>query len=264
MAKKFVSGTGEWASHSVNVQSGCEHNCIYCYARANAARYKKHDPTKWDKVIPNRAAVSKTYGKKTGTIMFPTEHDITPLNLSESITVLTKMLKAGNKVLVVSKPHFYCVVDMCRELEAFKGQILFRFTIGSADDAVLKKWEPGATTFGERVECLKHAHAAGFQTSVSCEPMLDQQVDKVVEAVRPFVTDAVWLGKPNKITTRIVMNNPDLPDAAVMANDLEMLFPDVFVWHLYNLYKDDPMVKWKDSIKAVVGLERHTEKGLDK
>lgn len=32
---------------------------------------------------------------------------------------------------------------------------------------------------------------------------------------------------------------------------------------LYEHYKDDPMIKWKDSIKKVVGIERPTETGMD-
>jgi DNA repair photolyase len=263
--KKYVSGTGEWASHSVNIQSGCEHNCLYCYARTNAARYDKHDPRKWGKPVINQASVSQGRGKKTGTVMFPTAHDITPENVSDCIVVLKKLVKAGNKVLIVSKPHLSCIQTICSALDGFQDNVLFRFTIGSANDDVLKKWEPGAPPFAERLGCLRMALINyDFATSVSCEPMLDQHIEDVIDAVRPWVTDAIWLGKPNKMTTRLEMNNPDNPDAKAMAKDLEDLFPDAFIWNLYRMYKDDPMIKWKDSIKQVVGLKRHTEKGLDR
>ncbi len=39
---------------------------------------------------------------------------------------------------------------------------------------------------------------------------------------------------------------------------------DEFIWDLYSRYKDNPKVKWKDSIKKIVGLEVATEPGLDK
>jgi hypothetical protein len=32
---------------------------------------------------------------------------------------------------------------------------------------------------------------------------------------------------------------------------------------LYARHRDDTVIKWKDSIKKVVGIERPTEKGLD-
>ena len=262
--KRPVKGTGEWAAFSDNIQTGCEHECLYCYARTNAARYGKKDPTTWAKPVINQSAVDKRRGKKNGTIMFPTTHDITPDNVKECIIVLKKLVESGNKVLIVSKPHLACVVDMCDALKDYKSQILFRFTIGSSSDETLKKWEPGATMFWERVECLKYAHGYGFQTSVSCEPMLDQHIDKVVAYTRAYVTDAIWLGKPNKITRRLVTNNPNNPDAEQMAKELEGQFPDEFIWELYHRYENDPLIKWKDSIKEVVGLERSMVKGLDR
>ena len=41
MSKKPISGTKEWSVSSVNCITGCEHNCRYCYARANALRFKR-------------------------------------------------------------------------------------------------------------------------------------------------------------------------------------------------------------------------------
>ena len=262
--KKFVSGVGEWASHSLNIQSGCENSCLYCFARATAARYKTHDPVKWKEVTINEKAVKMNRGKKEGTIMAFTTHDIVPSNVNEVITVLKKVLEDGNFVLIVSKPNFECIKKLCVELMPWKSQILFRFTIGSANDDTLKKWEPGAPNFMERLKSLIFAYKCGYQTSVSCEPMLDQAIHRVIETTRDYVTDAIWLGKPNKVTTRIVMNNPNDPNAKILAKELEDMFPDGYIWTLYGKYKDDPIIRWKDSIKEIVGLPRATQKGLDK
>ena len=38
---------------------------------------------------------------------------------------------------------------------------------------------------------------------------------------------------------------------------------DPWVMALYDTNKADPIIKFKDSIKQVVGLNRPTEKGLD-
>ena len=62
-------------------------------------------------------------------------------------------------------------------------QLLFRFTVGSAKDDVLSFWEPGAPTFAERMASLELAWAHGYQTSVSCEPMLDGHIEDVVHRV---------------------------------------------------------------------------------
>jgi hypothetical protein len=44
--------------------------------------------------------------------------------------------------------------------------IMFRFTIGSADNQTLKFWDQYAPSFDERMESLIYAHKAGFQTSI--------------------------------------------------------------------------------------------------
>lgn len=260
---KPVSGTGEWAAHVQNIQNGCEHDCKYCYAKTQAIRFGKNTSEGWKTPVENPGVLDKVYGKKNGTIMFPTTHDITPLNIVRCGNILIKMLEAGNKVLIVSKPHFDCIADLCDMLEDYREQILFRFTIGSADDAVLKFWEPNAPSFADRLDCLKYAFKAAYYTSVSCEPMLDASVDKVVDKVRAYVTDSIWIGKPNKLMLRTQMNGASA-DTMEAAEKWMAIYTDEFIQNLYDKYKSDPLVKWKDSIKQVVGLERPMVKGLDK
>lgn len=266
MSGKPVSGTKEWSASSVNIQRGCSHNCLYCYAAANAFRFGQVEKGEWDQEVLLEKALAKNYGKRQGTIMFPTTHDITPTNLPHAIAVLKKMLESGNKVLIVSKPHLECVEAMCRELEPYKDQILFRFTIGSASEQLLGLWEPGAPSFRERFESLKHAHAAGFDTSVSMEPLLEPEEEDIEQLIRwldPFVTDSIWLGKANRLVERIKRNGQwnDVIERLVTA--LLASQTDERILRLYGLLRDHPKVKWKESIKAVVGIDRPTEAGLD-
>ena len=262
MSKKYVSGTKEWASHSVNIQQNCEHDCLYCYAKTNAIRFGKATVTSWGTPVINWKAVNQKRNKLNGTIMFPTAHDISPLNIEACIAVLLKLLEAGNKVLIVSKPHLECVEALCTALTAYKKQILFRFTIGSANDAVLSFWEPHAPGFMERCHSLAYAFGQSFETSVSCEPMLDNNIEAVIEEIYPCVTDAIWIGKPNKLLLRTQMNGAD-ENILLAAKQWLSIYTDEFIWQLYNKYQGDDKIKWKDSIKQVVGLERSTVKGLD-
>ncbi len=105
MSKKKVSGTKEWASTGVNVMTGCKHECLYCYASASAFRFERVKPGEWGSGVVNEKALTKKFGRRKGTIMFPTAHDITPDNFDHCLIVLSNMLKSGNNVLVVSKPH---------------------------------------------------------------------------------------------------------------------------------------------------------------
>jgi DNA repair photolyase len=260
---KPVTGTGEWASSNVNIQSGCEHDCRYCYAKSMAIRFKRATTDTWSTPVIRDEAVGKGYEYREGQIMFPSTHDITPRNIEECLAVLRKLLNAGNPVLIVSKPHMECVKRMCDELADYRARILFRFTIGSADNRALKRWEPGAPTFGERLQALKWAHSKGYATSMSCEPMLDAHIDRVITAVEPYVTDSIWLGRANHLRGILALNCPGDVGVRKHADELIATWDDTAVKALYQRYKNHPLIRWKDSIKEVVGVERPTEKGLD-
>jgi DNA repair photolyase len=260
---KAAHGTQEWATHNVNIQTGCEHDCKYCYAKSMAIRFKRSTSRSWKTPELHQGKVALAHRKRDGKTMFPTTHDITPLNIDACTDVIFKMLTAGNEVLIVTKPHLPCVKHLCSKLTPYRKQILFRFTIGTINDAVMRFWEPDTTSFGERLECLKYAFFESFNTSVSSEPMLDGEIDKVVEAVKPYVTDAIWLGRVNQIKQALSHNCPNDKDARMMAEELMAVQTDKWVSDLYDRHRADSKVKWKDSIKKVVGLDRPTETGLD-
>ena len=256
-------GTQEWAKSNVNIQTGCENDCRYCYAKCMAIRFKRATPDSWSMPILNPASVSKGYRRRTGRIMFPTSHDITDCNVDSSLAVLTKMLQAGNDVLIVSKPRISVTERLTAELAPYQDQITFRFSIGSASSETLRFWEPGAPDFSQRLRSLMLAFEAGFQTSVSCEPMLDREIDLVVSAVRPYVTDTIWLGKANRLRSIIPLSCPNDNMVAAAAEKLIAWQSDDAILALYERFKDDSQIKWKDSIKKVVGLDRPNETGLD-
>lgn len=260
---KPAHGTGEWAAHNVNFQSGCHNRCSYCYASAMAIRFGRKTPKTWETPEIDLEKVNRKYGKMSGRIMMPTSHDLDDQNIEAYLTVLKKLLVAGNEVLIVSKPRLDCIRRLCNELGAFKRQITFRFTIGSADDTVLKAWEPGAPSFKERLACLKHAFNAGYQTSVSCEPMLDGDIHSVIRQAKPFVTDSIWLGIANRLRSTVAINCPNNAKSMAMANRLIGLMSVEFINALYRRYQHDTVIKWKDSIKKIVGMERPTVNGLD-
>jgi len=264
---KPVSGTKEWAVHNVNCMRGCGHSCLYCYAQAQAKRFNFDWADTWETEQPNMVAVDKKYHKKQGTIMFPTAHDLTPGNFAHTSHVLLKLLESGNQVLVVSKPHLGVIKEICKLCEPYKKQILFRFTIGSMSDETLKFWEPGAPGFEERLEALRYAYENAFETSVSMEPLLEtdeDQVEELCKAVYPYISDYIWIGKMNKVTERLKRNGHwDDPTVVEMAELLMASQTDERILSLYERLHGQPTIKWKESIKTVVGLEVPTEAGLD-
>jgi DNA repair photolyase len=235
--KKITSGTKEWADHNVNLIDGCSHDCKYCYAKKMAIRFKRKTSATWKVMHVRQHDVDKGYRKKTGRFMFPTSHDIVPAEpfFTACMTVLEKLLRAGNDVLVTTKPHLKVVKYICNTFISFKSQIQFRFTITSMDDKKLAEWEPGAPKFQERFESMKLAFDAGYKTSISAEPCLEADPRELIKTLRPFVTESIWLGSMNycgggyEFTSRSNLRN----------------------WITW--FSGDELVRFKDSIEKKLG-----------
>lgn len=260
-----ISGTKEWATDNVNCCLGCSHNCRYCYARANAMRFGKiSSPEEWPEERTNNKALEKKFGKKTAgrRFMFPTTHDITPANIDACLQLLKNVLSPGNEVLIVSKPHLECISRLIEELVPFKGQCMFRFTIGAMDDDILSFWEPGAPGFLERLDSLRIAAKDTWKTSVSMEPLLDaDNVRDLFFALEPWVTDSIWIGKMNRIALRVLDKSDPLVASHVAR--IQAGQTDERVKQIYEMLKNEPKVRWKEAYKSVLGLEMPKEAGLD-
>jgi DNA repair photolyase len=250
------SGTKEWAGSNVNLLNGCQHSCRYCYAKAMVPRHGCMDIKNWDTPVIKSGVLKKGFRKRKDMIMFPSCHDIHPDNLNDSVTILKKLLEPGNDVLIVSKPHRNCIKLLCKQLSIYKEKILFRFTIGSSANKVLRFWEPNAPTFKERLASLKHAHQKEFSTSVSCEPMLDNKIHQVIEEVEPFVTDTIWIGKMNNAVRYCKINGYRDPQTIAAIRQLEEWQSPLKLRLLYEEYKDHPKIRWKDSLRKALAIER--------
>ena len=164
-----ITGTREWAETNINCVLGCPHCCRYCYARANAVRFgqiTRHD--RWGRGyhrlstgFRNRQREGLRWPHYGGRVMFPSSHDITPHFLVECLEVIDGLLDAGNRLLIVSKPHFQCIDALCHRYERRlqRSAITLRFSITARDDRILRYWEPGAPPYAERLACLKMAEA---------------------------------------------------------------------------------------------------------
>lgn len=259
---KQLTGTREWACKTFNVCTGCSHDCAYCYAKGMAIRFGRSTVDTWKNQTALPAKLPDAGRGKPTRIMFPSTHDITPECLDICLDALTRMLAKDHEVLVVSKPHLLCIRGICERFPAFREKVVFRFTIGSTSNTILKAWEPNAPAYEERLAALELAHAHGYQTSVSCEPMLDTQVERVVQAVDPFVTDTVWIGLMNDVKHRLTINGA-LPEIHQMGAELTRHCSREMICDLHARLKDNPKIRWKDSIKKMLGLERPTMPGMD-
>lgn len=247
-ADRKGTGTAEWAEVTENICRGCANNCLYCYAAHNANRFNQRPRAEWEREEFTKRALMTSYPAREGVVMFPSSHDITPFNVEGYIRVAKLILGKGNKLLIVTKPRWECVSRLLVELDLWRSQILLRFTIGTINGKVSEYWEPGAPCPLERGACLKSAFEHHFATSVSIEPMLEgtQGAIAVVENCRPFVTDTIWIGKMNKARLRVGGEH------TLAVATMEQLQRDEEIMWLYRHFQDDPIIRWKDSIKEVV------------
>ena len=256
-----IRGTAEWAV-ALDCSLGCSHDCRYCYGRYEmVTRQKRLKAEDWIRIQPLTQSKLGPVHLYPGQVMFPSNHDIVPENIEDCIRLLTDLLDAGNTVLIVSKPHLDCIGKLCTELASFRQQILFRFTITARDDQILSFWEPGAPLYTERRQSLMYAWKHGFTTSVSVEPMLDVgDVEAMVQELAPYVRHSIWLGLMRRIEQRVDMHIAGMEKAVEKIRGGQQ--PEA-IRLLYQRLKDNPLIRWKESAKEIIGLALADKPGLD-
>ena len=250
--KDTKTGAREWSDHSFNVQTGCEYGCRYCYACANAVRFKRvKDYAEWTqpRLLPERLEQAGRLRK--GRIMFPTAHDITPANVELCREALRRMLAAGNEVLVVSKADPLCMATLMPLLRQYREQVEVRVTVGWLHSNLAETWEPNAPSFYSRYESARMCFNEGITISVSCEPLLDFREFPHIE-IAFGRSSSIWIGVMNQPRARARACGMDPNDLAIEAI-LHGQTPER-VMQFYRHWKNDKRIRWKDSIRKI--LER--------
>ena len=262
MKKKMKNhGTQEWAVKTINCCTGCSHDCIYCYAKGMAVRFKQVTPGQWPLERLRQKDVDKIYKKFYRQVMFPSSHDITPGNVNGCLTALRCLIVVGNRMLIVSKPHLDCIKRLCKMFRPYRRRILLRFSIGAVDDRILSYWEPNAPCYAERKQCLMHACQEGFRTSVSIEPMLDSaNIDALISDLSPYAIHSIWIGTMNHLVRLEKHADADLKGAVERIRRGQT---NSMINAIYDRHKNNPLIRWKKEIKKIVGIPIPKQNGLD-
>lgn len=78
----------------------------------------------------------------------------------------------------------------------------------------------------------------------------------VIDAVKPYVTETIWIGRVNMIWVRL-KRNTDMNDELVRkAKQLDQWQTDDNILKLCEKYKTDPVIRWKDSIQKVIAKSK--------
>ncbi|MEE4164844.1 MAG: hypothetical protein V2I35_02515 [Desulfocapsaceae bacterium] len=257
----MIRGTREWAVAEIDCSIGCPYDCRYCYARTKALKNRVITSADEWKTLRSRPDAVVDYPLFPGQVMFPASHDIISENLETCICTIDRLLARGNRVLVVSKPSPEIIARLCDEFAGRREQLLFRFTITARNPRILAFWEPGAPCYSERRASLALAADRGFDTSVSIEPMLESEdIFGLVDELLPFVSHSIWIGLMNRIAERVTVDSATVEREVVQIEEGRQFSR---IMCIYNRLKNNPLLRWKESIKNIAGLPEAPFPGMD-
>jgi len=231
----------------ISLQTGCEHGCLYCHAREEAVRSGRiKSGHVWGGCSPTIYGLDADHldCKYAARVVFPGAHDVTARNLPYCEHVLSRLLQAGNDVVIESKPDLAVWRTLLDGLGPRKGQVELRFSITHLDPSVGLFWEFDAPSVAERLDALRMAHDGGWRTSVACKPLLEPwRAAELVARVRPMVSGAVRVGAARCLRRRTAWCG-GLPGLEDRVAELEAWrTPEKFL-EIRNAVGDDPKVRW--------------------
>ncbi len=181
---------------SINPYRGCEHGCIYCFARPSHT-YLGHSAgldfetrlyAKTDAAALLRAELSaRSYRCEPIAVGVNTDA-YQPLEKKLAITrqLLEVLLEASHPVYLITKSSLIeRDIDLLSEL-AGKNLVSACITITTLDRELARKLEPRATTPHRRLQTISRLTDAGIPTRVSVSPVIpalnEEEIDNIVKA----------------------------------------------------------------------------------
>lgn len=192
----------EYGDLAINIYTGCNHGCTYCYARDMKKRFTpKGGVCAFDSPEPRRDIVESVKQqiereRITGKLMhlcflcdpYPADIDTTPT--SEIIQLIKK---SGNAVQILTKGGERAERDfyLLDSKDWFGVTYTTNISIFEPDNR-----EPKAAPTSERLNSLQVAKWRGINTWVSCEPVIDPQAVFALIATADYI-DLFRIGKMN-------------------------------------------------------------------
>lgn len=187
---------GEYCSYAVNVYTGYNHGCDYCYARKMANRWGRDftdvSPRAGILEAVKRQMGSGEYAGKLVNLCFSCDpYPAPPVDTQITREVIKAIKDGGGFVQILTKGSSRAM----RDFDLLGPGDWFGVSIGSWEGTA-KAREPYADPPSERAYSLFLAQERHINTWVSCEPVIDPQA--IFELIKhfPFV-DLYNIGKMN-------------------------------------------------------------------
>lgn len=201
----------EYGGWTANHVLGCTHGCRYpCYAMAMAkrtGRVASYDEWVHPQLVDNALVLlEKELSKFDGAIesvhlcfstdpfMYDQERSAPVQEVLDLTLALIDAINArGIPVTTLTKG-----VYPSRFLRQTSRQNTFGISLVSLSEEFRKKWEPGSSPMGKRIESLEALSAEGFRTWVSIEPFPTPNIDPSSNSILPLL-DHVQFVQPGGV-----------------------------------------------------------------
>jgi DNA repair photolyase len=194
-----VAAPGMGFSFTINPYRGCQHACVYCFARGTHEYLgydSGHDFESRIIVKTNAAAVLREQLRRPswkremillGTACDPYQQAELKYGISRQL--LEVMLEFRQPVHMLTKsPAVVRDVDVWARLaQVTDAQIAF--SIPTVDEAIWKKMEPGTAKPAKRFEALRELSAAGVRCGVMIAPIIPGLTDDDAH-IEPVIAEA--------------------------------------------------------------------------
>jgi DNA repair photolyase len=172
---KSILSKSQIYDYALNAYVGCQHNCVYCYAKFMKRFTGHREP--WGafvdvKINAPELLATEVTKKKTGRVWIS--------GVCDAYQPLEDKYMLTRRCLEILVEHDWpCTIQTKSPLVVRDIGILKRavdcevgFTITTADEKMRRIFEPGAPPIAKRVEALAILHSEGIKTFVMVAPML--------------------------------------------------------------------------------------------
>ena len=226
---------------SINPYRGCEHGCIYCFARPTHAYlglspgldfetklFAKPDaPKLLERELSAPGYVPRTIAIGTNTDPYQ------PIEREHQIMrrILEVLDRCGHPVGIVTKSALVlCDLDILARM-AQRHLVKVALSVTTLDRRLARVMEPRAATPARRLEALRQLAAAGVPASVMVAPVIpalnDAEMERILDAAA-----AVGIREAGYVLLRLPLEVRDLFREWLMAN-----FPDRYR-HVFKLIRE--------------------------
>src|SRR6478735_3931210 len=226
---------------SINPYRGCEHGCVYCYARPTHAYlglsagldfesnlFMKPDaPALLEKELSAPGYVPRMIALGTNTDPYQ------PIERQHKITrgILEVLERTGHPVGIVTKSALVMRdIDILSRMAA-RNLAKVALSVTTLDPALARTMEPRAATPARRLETLRQLSAAGIPTTVMVAPLIpalnDMELERILDAAQ-----AAGVKEAGYVLLRLPLEVRDHFREWLMAN-----YPDRFR-HVTKLIRD--------------------------